>query len=168
VHVFAYGSLAAARPDAASELHGFRRCWGVAMDNRETIPGYKVYVDEHGDRPPVQVAFLDLEPHPGGVVTGALVPVDEVALARLDVRERNYERVEVRPGVWAYAGLPEARRRLREGRDRGTAVVQAAYERDVEDAFRALGPGALTRFHETTVPHGLPVLDLRRIDLPSG
>jgi hypothetical protein len=62
-YVFGYGSLAAwaGRGEALAELAGARRVWGVAMDNRVEIPGYKVYVDPaDGSRPPVHVAFLDL------------------------------------------------------------------------------------------------------------
>ena len=42
--VFGYGSLVA---DGAQpcELRGFRRFWGVAMDNRVDLPGYKHFED---------------------------------------------------------------------------------------------------------------------------
>ena len=48
-YVFGYGSLLERRHEPAhglSELTGFRRTWNVAMDNRQTIPGYKHYLDQ--------------------------------------------------------------------------------------------------------------------------
>src|ERR687894_1532691 len=39
--VFGYGSLAAGFAGRRARLHGHRRVWGVAMDNRLDIPGYK-------------------------------------------------------------------------------------------------------------------------------
>ena len=134
-HVFAYGSLAA-RPDARpARLDGFRRTWGVAMDNRIDLAGYKFYVDPAtGERPAVAVAFLDLEEAPGESVAGSLVPVSADDLPGLDARERNYERHDVsnRFGdgagrVWAYLGRPDSRARLRRALACERAVVQRAY-----------------------------------------
>src|SRR6201986_1657222 len=79
--VFGYGSLSA-RPGPAptrelkqdgfvADVAGLRRVWGVAMDNRRDLPGYKYYTDAGGRRPEVFVAYLDLVPestapaHPG-------------------------------------------------------------------------------------------------------
>ena len=176
-HVFAYGSLADEVTGVACELRGVRRVWGVAMDNAVTIAGYKEYRDLRGARPDVCVAFLDLEradDDPAAAVNGVCVPVDATALAALDRRERNYVRVEVTadvegapPGrVWAFTGRADARARLRDARAAGRAVVQRAYARSVEAAFARLGEAALERFRATTLPHGLPELDLRRVDLP--
>jgi gamma-glutamylcyclotransferase (GGCT)/AIG2-like uncharacterized protein YtfP len=174
-HVFSYGSLvaAAARP---AVLRGHRRVWGVAMDNRVAIPGYKVYERPDGSRPPVDVAFLDLAPSGDDSVNGALLPVDDAALVALDDRERQYRRVDVTaavepaPGgvVWAFVGRDEGRRRVAHGRRRGTAVIQRAYVRLVERCFGRLGPGELERFHATTEPAPFPVQDLARVDLPRG
>ena len=58
--VFGYGSLTA-RPGPAptrelkergfvADLAGLRRVWGVAMDNRRDLPGYKYYTDAGGAR----------------------------------------------------------------------------------------------------------------------
>jgi hypothetical protein len=158
-HVFAYGSLVAQATDAAPRtvLRGFRRTWGVAMDNGRAIPGYKVYLAPDGSRPDVCVAFLDLEHDPGATVQGVLLTVDPAGLAALDERERQYERADVSravqgaPGrVWTYLGRPESRERLRQARAQGRAVVQAAYARSVA-AF--------------CVPD-LPVRRLQRIEVP--
>src|SRR4051794_9885964 len=164
-HVFAYGSLsedvAAGAP--AAWLRGYRRVWGVAMDNRETIPGYKLPRPPDGTRPDVCVAFLDLEPAPGERVGGVLLAVDDSALlAALDRRERQYERTDVTaavedpPGrVFAYLGRPDSRERLRRARAAGRAVVSAAYAASV------------ARFAAATRPHGLPVVDLVRVEVPA-
>lgn len=121
--VFAFGSLAATAGGRPAALRGLRRCWGVAMDNRVVIPGYKVWVDPRtGERPPVHVAFLDLEEveegeetGAGGAVSGVLLAAPGPAgLAALDRRERNYLRQEVTErvrrdvpeGIAAGAGEP--------------------------------------------------------------
>ena len=183
-HVFGYGSLAAAAADGGARvarLHGHRRRWGVAMDNREAIPGYKRYVGAHGAHPAVHVAFLDLAASgdgDGDAVNGVCLPVTAAQLAALDARERNYERVEVTTlvddtpdppaRVWAYVGSAAGRARLEAGLAAGTAVVCRAYRDDVLRGFAQLGDGELARFHASTELDGLPVRDLRRVDLPVG
>jgi hypothetical protein len=177
-YVFGYGSLAAwaSRAAAAAELLGARRVWGVAMDNRETIAGYKVFLDPaDGTRPAVHVAFLDL----GGAapdapaLNGVLLAVKPRELAAFDARERNYERTEVTdrvpgaPGrVWAYTGSAAGRARLAAGLREGTAVVSRAYLDGVQEAFADLGDGEIERFRATTQPPPVPVRELRRVDLP--
>jgi gamma-glutamylcyclotransferase (GGCT)/AIG2-like uncharacterized protein YtfP len=132
--VFGYGSLPAEEGGVPCRLRDHRRHWGVAMDNRETIPGYKIYVDpETGERPPVHVAYLTITPEPGGHVDGYAFTVTDEELAVLDERERNYERRDVSAQcdldgrIWAYVGSAAGRRRLAEGRRRGTAVVSRGY-----------------------------------------
>jgi gamma-glutamylcyclotransferase (GGCT)/AIG2-like uncharacterized protein YtfP len=174
-HVFAYGSLVAAGAVAGTLLGG-RRVWGVAMDNRVAVPGYKVYESGDGHRPPVDVAFLDLVPADAGhAVHGALLPVDTVALAGLDRRERQYRRVDVTarmaghvPGrVWAYLGRPEARHRVQRGHaGHRRVVIQRAYLDCVHAAFAALGRCGLERYRATTEAPPFPVVDLARVDLP--
>jgi hypothetical protein len=122
-------------------LAGYRRVWNVAMDNSVDLPGYKYYVDAEGNRPDVKVTFVNLVEAPGESVTGAVIPFDEA----LDARERNYERREIEPGLWAYVGTAEARARFEEG----PSVVSREY--------LALVPGDESP--------GVPVWDLRRIDL---
>jgi hypothetical protein len=167
--VFGYGSLAAAFAGRRARLHGHRRVWGVAMDNRLDIPGYKSYRRlQDGTRPAVFVAFLDIVEDPGNAIDGVLLAVDAGALRVLDERERNYDRVDVTaavapaPGtVWTYRGSDAGRERLRTGLRTGSAVVDAAYVEAVRATFSALGidedvrPGA-----------DLPALALRRLDLP--
>jgi hypothetical protein len=152
-----------------ARLQGWRRGWGVAMDNTQTIPGYKLYLDADGGRPDVCVAFLDLVEAPGAWVNGVCLPVDDEALAALDARERNYERREVTvapsPGrTWAYVGRPAGRARFAEATAAGRCVAARAYLETVERGFRALG--AWEDFVASTDDSARPpVRELRRIDL---
>ena len=122
-------------------LRDHRRGWGVAMDNRRTIPGYKFYVDpESGERPPVFVTFLCIWPEPGASVEGVVFEVDDDGLAALDQRERNYDRRDVsayldaRGPVWAYLASAAGRERCAAGRAAGTAVVSEEYLAGVPDS----------------------------------
>ena len=94
-------------------LRGHRRVWGVAMDNRESIPGYKRYVDPPGAAPGVCVLFLDAVADAGASVNGAVIEVEDRLAPALDRRERNYERVDVGANVGAD---PASRGRDRCGR----------------------------------------------------
>jgi hypothetical protein len=114
------------------------------MDNSVDLPGYKYYV-EGSERPAVMVTFVNIVEAPGEFVDGAIVPFEE----RLDVRERNYTRREVEPGLWAYTGTDDARRRF----DAGPSVVSREYLEIVRAAF------------PDVEDPGVPVRDLRRIDL---
>ena len=138
--MFAYGSLASHDAGRPCVLRDHRRAWGVAMDNRRTIRGYKYYVDAvTGERPAVYVAFMCIWPEPGASVHGVLLEVDDAGLAALDRRERNYDRrdvsahVDVDGPVWAYLGSDAGRERLAAGRAGGTAVVSEEYLARVPD-----------------------------------
>ncbi|MEA2128791.1 MAG: hypothetical protein QOJ85_1682 [Solirubrobacteraceae bacterium] len=171
-YVFGYGSLAAdlAGGDVA-ELHGYRRFWGVAMDNRIDLRGYKHYrLRSDGSRPTVCIAFLDVVADPGAVTSGVCVPVGEQELPGLDLRERNYDRVEVtnavaaaRGTVWAYVGTSTGRGRLQRAREGGSAVVSRDYLERTRAAFAALGAAALAEFERTAALDGLPVWELERL-----
>lgn len=178
MHVFGYGSLlelddpAAGPPSTPCTLLGWRRGWGAAMDNSLDLPGYKRYLDGHGARPAVFVAFLDITPRAGAAVNGLALPVDAEALAALDARERNYDRIEVggeldrafKGPVWAYVGSAAARARRRAGADQGRLVVVRSYHERVRGGFARLGGPALAQFEALTDPLPGPVLDLRRVD----
>ncbi len=184
--VFGYGSLTA-RPGPVptrelkksgfvADLVGLCRTWGVAMDNRRDLPGYKFYTDVAGDRPQVCVAYLDLvaaPDDPAAAVNGLCLPVDHRLLSELDRRERNYERTDVSDRVaaggarvWAYVGSAAARERLAAGRRDGTAVIDAGYVRTVEAGFAALGAREQAACRPSLRPGGLPVLQLTRHELP--
>ena len=118
------------------------------MDNGEDLPGYKYYLTEDGARPAVRVVFLDLVQLPGASVNGILSPVDDEQLARLDRRERNYDRVDVTelidapPGrTWAYVGSVAGRRRRAEAEQRRNRSDPAGLPRQRARELR----GARTR-----------------------
>jgi cation transport regulator ChaC len=180
--VFGYGALVAlARPTRTfaeegfvTDLRDFRRCWGVAMNNRVTVPGYKYYLDEDGRRPDLYVSFLDVKRAPGESVNGVCLPVTPERLHDLDRRERNYVRRDVtkhvdvppqRVRVWTYVGSGAGRRRLAAGRAGGRAAVDRGYLEAVTQAFKALGPLEYERCAPSLDPGELPVLALDRHDL---
>lgn len=169
--VFGYGSLAVGFPGRPARLAGYRRVWGVAMDNRVDIPGYKRYrLRADGGRPAVYVAFLDIVADAGSEIDGVLLAADDAALLALDARERNYDRVDVTsavagaPGrVWTYHGSDAGRERLRTGLREGSAVVELDYVQAVHATFSALGIDEDVRPGDALSP-----MDLERIDLPPG
>ena len=176
-HVFGYASLVLDEGDhgTVARLPGYRRVWGVATDNLRAIPGYKLYLSRSdGSRPAVYVAFIDIDPDPSSVVNGVVTPVSRTELEVLDLRERNYDRVDVSgqieaesPGrVWTYRGSAEGRERLRRGRAEGRAVVSRDYLEKVRAGFAALGPDHERAFAESSSLDDLPVADLERLDLP--
>src|SRR3954447_25201179 len=134
--VFGSGSLVDG-PVRPAVLPGWRRTWGIAMDNAVDLPGYKHYeVPGTGERPAVMVAFLDVapDPDPAAEVPGVVFEVGADELSALDRRGRNSARADVvtaaGPAV-VFAGLPEARARVTRGVAEGRCVVQRAYREGV-------------------------------------
>jgi cation transport regulator ChaC len=181
-YIFGYGSLLGDRADNQDRraeplichLHGYRRTWNVAMDNRRTLPGYKYYIDpQTGERPAIFVTFLNLVPNRSQLVNGVLFPVDPDQLEVLDDRERNYERHEVTDNVsehvagqvWVYIGTPDSEDRFREGQRSGQAVVSREYIDGVYADFRLTGEQALREFEASTDEPGCPIVDLVRVDV---
>jgi hypothetical protein len=168
-HVFGYGSLAAEHLRCpVVRLRGWRRVWGVAMDNSVDVPGYKSYrLRADGSRPAVFVAFVDIELDPAGCVTGVCMPASDLAV--LDERERNYDRIDVTAHVegaptgriWAYRGSDAGRARLRDGLAAGRAVVSRDYLDDVLAGLATIAPDEVARAR----PGGLAVLDLQRLEI---
>lgn len=168
--VFGYGSLTRGFRGRPARLEGHRRVWGVAMDNRVTVPGYKLYRRRaDGSRPAVYVAFLDIMPDVGaGAATGGfLFAADDVVLRALDAREHNYDRVDVTAAVpdatgtvWAYRGSAAGRERLRLGLLGASVVVDLNYVTAVRASFAALG------IDDDLGAGSLPVMDLERVELP--
>jgi hypothetical protein len=143
------------------------------MDNRDSIPGYKHYLDENGARPDVFVAFLDVRPDRTGSVNGCCTPVTPEDLRHLDRRERNYHRIEVTDAIgdplgrtWVYVGSPSGRRRLSLASETSRAVICREYFEQVEAGFRALGSNEYAAFRRSSDLDGMPIRDLVRIDLP--
>jgi cation transport regulator ChaC len=175
-HVFGYGSLLDRQARATARighLTGYRRVWNVAMDNSVDLPGYKIYIDpQDGSRPPVFVTFLNIVPTPGNRVNGQLFPISTEELAALDIRERNYERIDVTDDVeepvsgrvWAYLGLHEAVARYERGAREQRAVIRRAYHDAVLANCAAAGPHAQHEFDQSTDAPPCPIVDLDRID----
>jgi hypothetical protein len=180
--VFAYGSLVSREsfeqtlgraPGAIlpARLPGWRRRWSVARDN---LAHEKTFARADNGEVPPWVIGLNLEPDEDGggpAPNGALVEIAEAELARLDLREMRYDRVEA-------GGL--------EGFDRVVtyvaktahfapdpppgAVAMAPYLRTVEAAFRELGEGEWELFLQTTGPPPVEAIEpqLLRDEIPPG
>jgi len=174
--IFGYGSLAAdvVARGVPARLAGWSLTWGVAMDNAVDLPGYKCWLAPDGSRPDVCVAFLDVAPDARGEVAGLCVRVAPVELPALDARERNYERVAVSVDgtgaaatAWAYAGRADSRARFAAAARDGRGVIARPYLDAVRTGLAAaLGDAASARVDEATRRSGLPVAELRRVDLP--
>jgi hypothetical protein len=173
-YVFGYASLVALEDVEAlpGRLSGYRRCWGVAMNNWEGGEGVKHWLDrESGERPRIRVAYLDLREQEGSSVNGLALPVDEDRLAELDAREINYARIDVSAAfepavderVFTYVGLAAARGRCRQGAAEGDVFVSSDYVGPVRRAFKRLSPGALAEFDCSTDPLPFPERDLRMV-----
>jgi hypothetical protein len=170
-YVFGYASLVALEDaDAApGRLRGYRRRWGVAMNNWEGGEGVKHWLDRAtGKRPRIRVAYLDVYEQEGSAVNGLALPVDAERLAALDAREINYERVEVTDAfapevggrVFTYMGLAAARERCRQGAADGDTFVAADYAAAVRRAFERLAPNAPAEYDRTTDACPFPERDL--------
>jgi hypothetical protein len=168
-HVLAHGSLAAlAAGDAPLvRVAGVRRGWGVGMENTDDLPGYRYFVRaDDGTRPDVVVAYADLLPDPAGSAVAVVLEVDGPALAALDARERNYDRIDVAARleavegavpvgpVWAYLGAVAGRARLAAGRAAGRAVGARSYRDGIVAAYAARGVDVGAAFDD------LPLRDL--------
>jgi hypothetical protein len=176
--VFGYASLVALDDVDAlpGRLHGYRRFWGVAMNNWEGGESAKHWLDgETGERPRIRVAYLDLYEQEGSAVNGLALPVDADRLAELDAREVNYARIDVSSAfegdvagrVFTYIGLDAARERCRQGAADGNIFVSSHYSAAVRRAFSSLSPDALAVFNRTTDPLPFPERDLLRAQGPS-
>jgi len=172
-YVFGYASLVALENADAlpGRLRGFRRRWGVAMNNWEGGEDAKHWLDrESGERLRIRVAYLDIYEQAGSAVNGLALPVDRERLAELDAREINYRRIDVTGAfeggvagrVFTYIGLDAARERCRQGIADGNVFVSRDYAAAVRAAFGRLAPSGLPEFDRTTDPLPFPEKDLLR------
>ena len=169
-YVFGYASLSS-EAGVLATLYGWQRFWGVAMDNSKDLPGYKHYLESDGTRPGIYVAFLDIQPQQHAEVNGVILPVSQESLTELDLRERNYERVDVTDNldvvlegkVWAYRGLVESRNRCQHALREKMLFVQEEYWVNVCKGFRELSAdeGSLSVFRQTTLPLPCPLRKLK-------
>lgn len=156
-----------------ARLAGWRRAWNVGSDR--TSHPERTFLRVDGSEFNGVTAVLGLTPADGDACAGAVLPVRIEDLVRLDVRERNYDRVDVTGRVtwagapasrvvFAYVPRPAATARLREAVAGGREVnVRAGYVRLVEAAFTALG--LLAQYRRSTPAVPFPVKELAvRID----
>jgi len=156
-------------------LRGYRRAWNVAMDNLQTIAGYKYFLDPHSqERPHCFVTFLNIYPSHVTSVNGIAFEVKETDLEAFDQRERNYKRIDVSDRfeprldgkVWTYIATLGGRARYQKGKQNGTAVIQDEYIAEIEQAFRSRGDSFYEQYAQSTDPPKVPCIRLERIDIP--
>lgn len=172
VWVFGYGSLVQRESAEATLGHalpvapvkatlvGWRRAWTVGS-SRESHPERDLRWPDGTRFDGVSVA-LGVE-RADSTVNGAIFPVEDADLEHLDLRERNYHRVEVTDAVHSREASPGQVVTYiprREALDRVAAaqasarpiVVRHGYVLPTLAAFAALGPSELGEFLRSTVP----------------
>lgn len=184
--VFGYGSLvsptsmartigrvAGADEIAVAQLDGYGRRWNygaISVRGQWTHAG-QVVTDG------VMVA-LGVERSDGERCNGVVVRVSDDELARLDLRERSYDRTDVsdlitieppvagtataRPAgarIVTYVPRPEAIAHYRTGRDQRRAAIRQDYWDLVDEAFARLGPQHLDQYRSTPAPD-VPVVEM--------
>jgi hypothetical protein len=184
--VFAYASLVSRasagetlgreiEPLRPTRLQGWRRRWSLARDN---FASEKTFARADGGEAPRFCLGLNLEPAEGAkeAPNGAVIALSEEELARLDIREMRYDRVDVtdavaeRPEgvtrVFAYRAKPE---RFAPEPPAGSVII-AAYLRAIESAYAELGEAELETFRRTTGAPPAPVVEgvLERDEIPLG
>lgn len=178
--VFGYGSLVSPESLASTigrrvvlgaDVHpavlgGFGRRWNYGS---LTLRGWW---ERDGAAVHGVVVSLGVEASSHETCNGVIVAVSDDELARLDHRERDYERMDVTERVSTehpvaagvrivtYVPRPSAVERYERARDLGRAAVRRSYWELVHGAFAEVGADALDRFRATT-PHPLvPVVDV--------
>lgn len=116
------------------------------------------------------IVALGIVPSPAEQVNGIIARVSERELTALDVRERDYDRVDVTQQVSntgtglevarivTYAPRTSAIERYRSARDGGRAGIRDTYWGLVDAAFAVLGPDRLDQYRATTPPPDVPVV----------
>lgn len=175
--MFAYGSLVD-RDSAGrtlgrdveriwpARLIGWRRRFSQARDNLDCE---KTFARADDGSVPRWILGLSLErsDQPSLAPNGGLIAVTEADLARLDVRELRYRRVEVATAIAAEAGCPRfervityvARPANHAPRPPSGAVILSSYAQAVETAFERLGEGHRSEYRRTTLPHPVELVD---------
>lgn len=181
--VFAYGSLVARRSAGCTlgrevsdivpvELTGWRRRWSLCRDN---LNSEKKFARADGGPLPRYLLGLNLEPAPGQTdgPNGALIQLSDAEVARLDVRELRYDRVDVTSAIESdfdrvitYTAKPE---HFAPTPPENT-IILARYAEVVGKGFAALGSNAAARFLETTGAPPVEVVKgvLVEDDIPPG
>jgi cation transport regulator ChaC len=162
IYVFGYGSLmnrrsiqkTVSREVSRDELQpavlrDFVRKWDL-------VEWIKFVDDPSGSIVPA--VFLDVASQPGRTVNGILLTLTEQELAKMDGREKNYDRVNVSPlvephvsrDVFTYIGK-EIHTRPPAG-----SCVPANYEALVLAGVHEWGPVFEAQYHQSTLPQDFP------------
>jgi dephospho-CoA kinase len=183
--VFGYGSLVSPSSLGATlgrpvrlddggwfEAHveGWGRRWNYGIGH---VRGFWTAAD--GAVRELTLVALGVVPSPAESVNGVVVRVTADELARLDLRERDYDRVDVTDAtsvapdgaeldgpVVTYVPRSRAIEAFEQARDAGRAAIEQRYWDLVDGAFAALGPDRVERYHATTPAPEVPVLPIRR------
>jgi cation transport regulator ChaC len=179
--VFGYGSLVSPWPlgqtlgrevvagDGWHEavVRGWARRWNYGAAH---VVGR--WRDPHGVDHERTIVALGVTADAAGWANGVVVRVDAAELARLDQRERSYDRIDVSATtetdgpldgpVVTYVPSRSAIDRYERARDAGLAAIEQRYWNLVTGAFQALGADRLRGFEASTPPPDVPVLELQR------
>jgi hypothetical protein len=187
-YIFGYGSLVSLKSlkntlnrgaDAHLDyrycyLYDYVRVWNLGMDNAVVIPNYKSYLEPISQtRPDVFITYLNVQQSPKSKVYGLLFEVSLDELDVLDLRERNYSRVDVTElldceidGIgWVYAGKEDSILAFEHAESANRAVISSSYFELVTSAYSSLGVGKLDEFHQSTTSNNLPLVDLQLVRL---
>lgn len=181
--IFAYGSLVSRGSIAATlgtsagdpvpaRLYGWRRRWTLIRDNRTAEKGFAPLGD--GEEFDWCLALNIERAGTEDWLNGALIRIDEAALARLRLREIRYDPVDVTaafiPSILDRVVAFQAKQANFVETPPPRAVILASYVEACEGAFEALGPGELDAFRATTQRPPVPVVGatLVRDKVPPG
>ena len=179
--VFGYGSLVsptsfggtlgrALRPGVdffEAELTGFGRRWNYGVLHTKGAS-----TEPDGSTRDWTIVALGVVPADAEAVNGVVGWVSDDELARLDHRERHYDRVDVselsrvagdvRGTIVTYVPRHEAQQHFERARGEGRAAIERRYWDLVDTAFAALGTEQRAAYHATTPDPGLPIVELER------
>jgi len=107
----------------------------------------------------IPAIFLDLVRQIGARTNGILIPISEEELNKMDIRERNYDRVNVSnlidPNVseyiYTYFGKKEHASPPKE------SCVLIEYEKIIEEGFNFWSKAFQHHYYESTIPHQFPL-----------
>jgi hypothetical protein len=155
----------------AAEVLGWARRWNYGISLR---PG--TASGPHSDGLDAVVA-LGIVAAPNEWMNGILALVSSTELARLDARERNYDRVDVTDVVRVldgdeavhkihraalYVPRPGAISVYEKARAAGRAAIEQRYWDLVDHAFHDLAPGHGERYRAITPAPDVPILNVTR------
>jgi hypothetical protein len=159
------------RDFVAAECFGWARRWnyGISLQPGSVTGPHAENLDA--------VVALGIVPAPDEWMNGILAKVSASELARLDARERNYDRVDVTDLVRVidvfdaaptihraalYVPRPHAVAVYETARSVGRAAIEKRYWDLVDGAFHELAPGQGERYRLTTPAPDVPVLEITR------